>query len=247
MNRTTSREELGLTEEEVERGRELVKDSQENARRRKVSVEFKNRTYSDDPLDLRLLYEALKDDADEHPLKAGMTPVRLEEVEAGQEGDRDGHRRRGGGTSARTPPEEKTKAVGLAGEVFVGAWLERETGLAPEVTWRSGYRNDVLADGLGDDSLGYDFLVERGTSVVLVEAKSTTGDALEFMLAESEVRRAQDLAPGEEYLIVLVTHVLDPALRDAVILPNPFGRGGLKQYRVAGRSMRLQFQKPRGE
>jgi len=247
MTLTTSREALGLTEEEVERGRQLVKDSQENARRHEVSVQFKDRTYSDDPLDLRLLYEALKDDADEHPLKTDMTPVQLEEVEAVEEGDRDGHRRRRRGTSARAPREEKTKAVGLAGEVFVGAWLQRETGLAPEVTWRSGYRNDVLADGLGDDGLGYDFIVERGTSRVLVEAKSTTGDALEFMLAESEVRRAQDLAPDEEYLIVLVTHVLDPAMRGSVVLPNPFGPGGLKRYRVAGRSMRLQFQNPDGE
>ena len=92
MPLTTSREALGLTDEEVERGRQLVKDAQENARRREVSIEFKNRTYSDDPLDLRLLYEALKDDADEHPLNTDMTPVLLQEVEAGAETDRDERR-----------------------------------------------------------------------------------------------------------------------------------------------------------
>ena len=62
--------------------------------------------------------------------------------------------------------------------------------------------------------------MERGTSRVLVEAKSTTGDTLEFKLWESEVRRAQDLAPDEEYLIILVTNVLDPKARNAVVLPS---------------------------
>ena len=126
----------------------------------------------------------------------------------------------------------------------MGGWLQRHTGLSPEVTWRSGYRNDVFADGRGDDGLGYDFLVEQGTSRLFVEAKSTTGDALEFTLAESEVRKAQDLAEGEEYIIVLVTRVLDPTSRDAVVLPNPFGPGGLKRYRVAGSAIRLKFEKP---
>jgi hypothetical protein len=177
MRRTTSREALELTEAEVERGRKLVKYAQETARRREVSVEFKGRTYSDDPLDLQLLYDALKDDANEHPLRADMTPVQLEEVKADDDRGRDGRRRRGHGPS-RTPREEKTKAIGLAGEVFVGAWLQSHTGLAPEVTWRSGYRNEVLADGLGDDGLGYDFLVERGTTRLLVEAKSSIGDRL---------------------------------------------------------------------
>jgi hypothetical protein len=242
MPHTTSRQTLGITVDELERGRRLLKDDQEHQRRTAVSVTFKDRTYSDDPLDLRKLVEAVKDDAQVQRLPTSIEPLALAEMMADAREDHErGERRRTNGRRASSAPAEKTRAVGIAGEVLVGEWLHRLTGKRPEVTWVSGFRRELLADGVGGDDLGYDFVVERGSSTLLIEVKATTDDATEIKLGESEVRRAQDLAPDEEYVIVLVTNVLDPNLRRILTLPNPFGPGGLKRYRVAGRAMRLHF------
>ena len=149
----------------------------------------------------------------------------------------------GTGTSARTPPPppEVLKAIGLAGEVAAGEWLRHHFGVPPENSWVSGYRDLLLGDGQGDDSLGYDFRIITGERTRLFEVKATAGDNTEFTLGETEVRRAQDLQPEEEYLIIFITHVLDSQRRRITPLPNPFASGGLSRYRFAGHSIRLQF------
>jgi hypothetical protein len=43
--------------------------------------------------------------------------------------------------------------------VVARAWLERHYA---NVEWVSGYRNIILGDDVGSDSLGYDFVVQRG-------------------------------------------------------------------------------------
>lgn len=129
----------------------------------------------------------------------------------------------------------------MAGEVVVGAWLHRHFGLPIEDTWESSYRLDVLADGKGNDRLGYDFRVELAEETWLIEVKSTTEDHLEFPLTDTEVARATELADNEVYVIAFVTHVLDPERCRIHLLPNPLGPGGLQYYQVVGKGLRLHF------
>lgn len=154
----------------------------------------------------------------------------------------------GRGGAYRVPPRDtqRDRAVGLAGEVVVAAWLERQYGVPREESWKSGLRQHVLADGTGDDSLGYDFLIHHGDRTLLYEVKASTGDRGEFELGESEVERASHLRPGETYTIVYVTHVLDSTHRRITPLPNPFSAPGLAGYRLVGTAMRLRFELPPG-
>ncbi|WP_461036110.1 sacsin N-terminal ATP-binding-like domain-containing protein [Streptomyces mayteni] len=155
----------------------------------------------------------------------------------------------GRGGAYRVPPQDiqRDRAVGLAGEVAVAAWLERQYGVPREESWKSGLRQHVLADGTGDDSLGYDFLVHDGDRTFLYEVKASTKNRREFELGESEVERASHLRPDEIYTIVYVSHVLDRTHRRITPLPNPFSAPGLGGYRLVGTAMRLRFELPPGE
>ncbi|MFB7760557.1 protein NO VEIN domain-containing protein [Streptomyces xiamenensis] len=153
---------------------------------------------------------------------------------------------RGGGYRAVPRDPQRDRAVGLAGEVVVAAWLERQYGVPREESWKSGLRQHVFADGLGDDSLGYDFLIHDGDRTLLYEVKASTGDRGEFELGESEVEQASHLRPDETYTIVYVTHVLDSTNRRITPLANPFSAPGLAGYRLVGTAMRLRFEMPPG-
>ncbi|WUH92268.1 DUF3883 domain-containing protein [Streptomyces sp. NBC_00433] len=151
---------------------------------------------------------------------------------------------RAGGYRVVPRDTQKDRAVGLAGEVAAAAWLERQYGVAREESWKSGLRQYVFADGTGDDSLGYDFLIHDGDRTLLYEVKASTGDRGEFELGESEVERASHLRPGETYTIVYVSHVLDSTNRRITPLPNPFSAPGLAGYSLVGTAMRLRFELP---
>ncbi|MGW3231475.1 sacsin N-terminal ATP-binding-like domain-containing protein [Kitasatospora sp. NPDC001095] len=144
---------------------------------------------------------------------------------------------------------EKPVAVGLAGEVAVGAWLERHFGVPPEESWKSEMRRHVLADGLGDDGLGYDFLIRDGERTLLFEVKSSTGADGDIQLGDTETRaaRASQLEPDVEYRIVYVSHVNDHERRRITPLPNPFSESGLTGYRIVSTAMRLRFVLPQEE
>jgi len=66
----------------------------------------------------------------------------------------------------------------------VAAWLERQYGVPREESWKSGLRQHVLANGTGDDSLGYDFLIHHGDRTLLYEVKASTGDRGLFELGD---------------------------------------------------------------
>ncbi|MDB5243817.1 MAG: hypothetical protein JWP57_4443 [Spirosoma sp.] len=236
---TTSRADQGISDAEMAAARDRLARAREDARRRTTYVEYDGKTFSEDPEDLRSLAEAVRDQVQAEDLNVPVVPVGLVELAlAGSPPP--GGRERGGRASA--PPPEKAKAIGLAGEVVVGEWLRQRFGLPPEVTWVSGYRNDVLGDGGGSDGHGYDFEAATPDGTYLVEVKSTTGADCQFSLHESEVRRAQSLEAGETYLVVMVNHVLDPSRRKITPLPNPLGRAGLAHFRVLGSALRLQFE-----
>lgn len=135
--------------------------------------------------------------------------------------------------------DQQRTGVGLIGEVIARAWLERRYG---EVEWLSGYRNIVLGDSAGSDSLGYDFAVRHsGRKPLFFEVKAVVGEALEtaeFNLGETEVVAAQQYQ--NFYHILLVCSALDSQSRRILELPNPLGRRGAGRYTLVGRGLRYR-------
>jgi hypothetical protein len=243
MLRTTSRIELGLTPADLEAARARLEATRDQQRRQRTYVRYGERTFTEEVSDLRELVDAVRGSLTATDLTTPLDRVPLGRIELLPGTPASGGR--GGGSTWRAEPQdEKTKAIGLIGEVVIGERLRREFGLPPEDTWVSGYREDIFADGRGDDRLGFDFRVPRPDRTWLFEVKSTTGNDCQIKLGESEVRRAQALESGEEYVILFVTNVLDPAKRRIYPLPNPLGSSGLSRYRVAGSALRLIFELP---
>ncbi|OEJ58760.1 hypothetical protein BGM19_12905 [Streptomyces agglomeratus] len=149
-----------------------------------------------------------------------------------------------GGYRAPATDQDKTTAIGLAGEAVVGAWLRERFGVPEETSWKSGLRSHVIAGGQGDDRLGYDFRIHDGERTYLYEVKASVGSSGEIILGDSEVERASHLGPDETYIIVYVSDVLDRTRRRITPLPNPFGAPGLAGYELVSTRMRLRFTLP---
>src|SRR5262249_51335651 len=131
------------SEEDVAAARTRVEDAREQRRRATTYVRYGDRTYSDEASDLRALVDAVRNQVPSGVLDTSIEPMSLSGLPPASE------RRRGpggGGGQWRAPtvPPEKTKAIGLAGEVLVGEWLRSRFGLPPEDTWVSGYRAEIL-------------------------------------------------------------------------------------------------------
>ncbi|MGW7450176.1 sacsin N-terminal ATP-binding-like domain-containing protein [Streptomyces sp. NPDC054787] len=150
-----------------------------------------------------------------------------------------------GGYRAPATDQDKTTAIGLAGETVVAAWLREQFGVPQETSWKSSLRSHVIAGGVGDDRLGYDFRIHDGDRTYLYEVKASVGSSGEIILGDSEVERASHLAPDETYIIVYVSDVLDRTRRRITPLPNPFGAPGLAGYELVSTRMRLRFTLPR--
>jgi hypothetical protein len=142
---------------------------------------------------------------------------------------------------ARVPhmSDEQRTGVGLIGEVVARAWLERHYA---NVEWVSGYRNIVLGDDVGSDSLGYDFVVQRGGGRhFYYEVKAHVSEApeiAEFELGETEVLAAQ--RHRDAYRILLLCSALDSTSRRILELPNPLGVRGAGRYTLLGRGLRYR-------
>ena len=131
-------------------------------------------------------------------------------------------------------------AVGFAGEWLVFQRLERAyADTFGEDCWVSTYRQLVF-DGPGDDSLGYDFLVPARGGPLMFEVKASQGAAGEIRLGESEVRQAQANARNRRWRLVVVENALNTNRR-RLVLPNPFSPSSRGFYRFAGQGLRLQF------
>jgi len=154
------------------------------------------------------------------------------------------HRRVGrAGTTVGQPrlSQLQTSGIGLVGEVLALEWLKEQYPGLTEDAWKSGYRNQVLGDGGGDDSLGYDFEVHAGKQRILYEVKATTGDDTEFVLTPAEMACAQEVRRGERYRVIFVQHALEPDAFKIHILPNPLSPQFRQNYRFAGEGLRLRF------
>ncbi|MDI1463380.1 DUF3883 domain-containing protein [Catellatospora sp. KI3] len=239
MPPTAALTDLGLTRQDLLDARQRLHQTATRDHR-PVHVTLDDREYSLAPSDLMTFVDAVRDGMTEQLLNTPASPIAATPLDLTRPSARGTGIARWTATTDAVRPEV-TRNIGLAGEIIAGQWLQHQFGVPPHDSWVSGNRNQVLGDGQGNDALGYDFHINASDRTLLFEVKATTGDQPQFVLGESEVRRAQNLAPGEEYVIVFISHVLDSGRRRIIPLPNPMGAGGLGYYRVVGSSLRLQF------
>ncbi|MFE9559373.1 protein NO VEIN domain-containing protein [Streptomyces sp. NPDC006703] len=136
-------------------------------------------------------------------------------------------------------PEELGLTPGQL-KVAALAWLMNRYDTVEDSAWVSGYRNKVLGDGIGDDSLGYDLVVERKRSSLLFEVKSSAGGEGEFVLTPTEIARARSLKQRQTFHVH--SHALDADLRKIYLLPNPLHPRSAYFFRSVGEGLRYRFQ-----
>jgi hypothetical protein len=128
-------------------------------------------------------------------------------------------------------------------ECAVHHWLKQQFPRKNiDAAWVSGNRSRLLP-GDGDDSLGYDFKLRYDDRWWYLEVKAHMGDPREFDLGETEVRKARDCArrKTEEYRILYVSNVEDPAVLHIEVLPNPLSDVHHDHFRVMGEGLRYRF------
>ncbi|KQY21207.1 hypothetical protein ASD16_17930 [Cellulomonas sp. Root485] len=244
MPHATAPTELGLTSAHLQAAKARLSARTLEEQSRVKTMTFEGSDFAADDEDLARLYEAARTAVPQEALATDVSTVELaastvSETSPKRAGQVSPGRR---GFKATSVPPEKALLIGLLGEAAVGEWIREQFSRPPEDTWVSGYRKTVFGDDNGDDSLGYDFRVKLPDGTLLFEVKSSVADDGVIHLAESEVRRAQDLLPGEEYSIIYVSHVTEPARMRIHRLPNPFSPGGLMRYRVVGEAVSLKFE-----
>jgi hypothetical protein len=140
-----------------------------------------------------------------------------------------------------TMSDKQAAAVGLVGEVAALEWLKARYKDVDDGAWVSGYRNLVFGDGLGDDTLGYDLVVERRRHRLFFEVKSASRDSTEFVLTANEIAKARSLRKMESYHLLYVAYALDSKLRRIHELPNPLDPAHAHFFRSLGEGMRYRF------
>ncbi len=232
--------ELDITKLDLEKARERLQIREAEELQTATTLAYRDEIFTAENNQLNRLFEEVRSSALDEAVSTPPAPVALEfaPVNASKHSRKN---TRSTSWQASGPTVEKAKLIGLIGETIVGRWIEEQFGLALNETWVSGYRQSILLDGIGNDSLGYDYRVETPSRTLLLEVKASLGNENFIQLGESEVRRAQNLAPNEEYRIIFVANAGDATQARIHPLPNPFAPGGLQHYKVVGHSMSFRF------
>ncbi|MDD9718668.1 DUF3883 domain-containing protein [Dinoroseobacter sp. PD6] len=143
--------------------------------------------------------------------------------------------------------ETQKVAMGVASEWLAYQYLKRRFPEAVgESSWISENRTKFFGGSEGDDSAGYDFLVQTPTVDWMFEVKSTLEDGCEFELTSNELRVASSASRTgrRRYRILYVPHVFSPEKWCVFELPNPMDKETQAQFSVVGRgSLRLRFER----
>lgn len=238
---TLQPEAHGLTAEAVREAKRLRLDALLDKDRARRQIQIDGKPFSATRENYPGLVQAIRDSISPAFTATGAVLARLAAQPAIKVRERRSSSRRV--TAARRPSlsPEQIEAVGLAGEVAALEWLKVQYESASEDSWRSGYRNQVIGDGLGDDSLGYDFEVITAKQRLLFEVKAAIGDGTEFDLTGAEIQAAQSVRRSERFYILFIQHVLDADERRALMLPNPFSPEGSDYFGTVGAGLRLRF------
>lgn len=247
MPLTTDMTALGLTEAD------LVKQLSDEERARQERVRARRTVEVDgEPIDIGEGYSELREhlrrSLEEAPgfLRAPARYTRLAPSPTTSRRSGHGERSGGGRGAAVRASDQQLSAIGFAGEWLAYHWLtERYPDQFTEDCWVSANRALAFPGALGDDGLGYDFIVPNRGGAVMYEVKSTTQDGGEIRLGESEVLTAQANSRNNRWRLLVVTNVLttDRRIRQ---LRNPFAPESRGLFTFAGQGLRLLYRPDAG-
>lgn len=154
----------------------------------------------------------------------------------------------GGSGGSRDPmaglSDEQRQALGFAGEWLAYRWLARIYPEVNESSWVSTNRRRVFAGDPGNDSLGFDFRVERARGPIMFEVKASRDDPGTFTLTDSEIREARRHARDGRWRLLIVPFVSDPGRCRVLRLPNPFEARAEGLFRAEGEGIRYRYHIP---
>jgi hypothetical protein len=137
--------------------------------------------------------------------------------------------------------DEQRQALGFAGEWLAYHWLTRIYPEANESSWVSTNRSRVFAGDTGNDSLGFDFRVERAGGPIMFEVKASRDAPGMFTLTDSEIREARHHARDRRWRLLIVPYLSDPARCRVLRLPNPFEARAEGLFRAEGEGIRYHY------
>lgn len=241
MAATLDASELGLSAADLEKSDSLPSD--DRRKRKRTELTFGDRTFDTTTEELRDLIEAVAASADEGFLRTRSTPTKLSAISLprGRKGRASaGSRGAPKSYGGPQPTQEQTAAIGLAGEALAYRWLQNAYTQTTPDSWVSANRTFELGGHAGRDDLGYDFLIARKNETLYFEVKSTTTDEYEFDIGESELAAARAARKGC-YRIIHIRSVLQPELRQLLVVPNPLDPAYVTSFAQINKGMRLRF------
>lgn len=245
-------ESLGLDKNAVREEQERkVREQQERDRRKRI-IQFAGQELDSGDPSFAAAMQNIAEAAmasDDSWFARSRQRTRLVPFDGASRSDSDG--RNGGGgkrgqRAARLTETQKT-AMGVASEWLAYQYLKRRfPDVVDESSWISENRTKFFGGGEGDDTAGYDFLVQTPSVDWMFEVKSTLEDGCEFELTSNELRVASSASRTgrRRYRILYVPHVFSPENWCVFELPNPMDRETQAQFSVVGRgSLRLRFER----
>lgn len=211
-------------------------------------VEFENSDTG-----LSALFEHISATVDSEALKS-MGGVDLGSVSIPKETVRSTSRaERNAGTRTRAPKRlsrSMEDLVGAAGEIHAFRRLQIQYGsdVVTPSNWISAYSARAFPDNAinVDEGRGCDFVFTVNDRTYEIEVKSSEGEAMNFILGTSEIRRARELStrsrrrPKAEYFILKVDNVLStvPAF---TLLPNPYDPRYIDRFDIVDDGARVTY------
>ena len=143
------------------------------------------------------------------------------------------------------PTDAQRRTMGSISEWRVYNCLSDWHGKAvTEKCWVSKNRARFLSGSPGDDTKGFDFLVNTPEADYMYEVKSSLDDSGEFELTANELRVASEAAMDcrKRYRILYVPYVFSSDRWRVIKLPNPMEEATRNQFEIIGHgSVRLRF------
>jgi hypothetical protein len=241
MPLTTGLTELGLTDEDLQARKTVVELERWHRELIRRSVELDGKRFSLEPNAAGELIQAVDTHMSSTLLETAPHLTTLATLHAKRK-----HASRPGGGSggvAERLSDPQRNVIGFVGELVAFRWLQKHYDATPEA-WHSTNRRFLFPDYEGNDALGYDFKVpqRRGLPMMFEVKATTSGSRFAIDLTEAEIRVAQENARNKRYRILYITNVLDSALRELYVLPNPLAPSSRDFYRVSGTGIRYEFE-----
>jgi opacity protein-like surface antigen len=130
--------------------------------------------------------------------------------------------------------------------VVIYHWLKARFPKADiEGAWVSENRS-ILTGVRGNDGLGYDFELTYQRQRWYIEVKASTSDQGTFLLGETEVRKAREVArarSNERYIVAVVSNVGSPGGVQIDLLPNPMGPDADGVIELLGEGLRYRYRR----